>query len=72
MYGLQTNHCRIVREALEGKRTFDEKALASLTALEEKLKKLKQLNKLFNDVDFSAAAKKALFQKDTLLVTRDL
>jgi hypothetical protein len=68
MFELQTNHCQIVKDALQGKRSFDEQTLASLSVLDERLKRLKRLDKLFSEVDFSAAVRKLLFEKDTLEV----
>jgi len=66
MFEIHTKHCQIVKDALQGKRTFDEETLASLEVLDERLKRLKKLDKLFNNVDFSAAVKKLLFEKDTV------
>lgn len=62
------DHYRIVKEALEGKRGIDEQTLSSLSIFEERLERLKKLDRLFNDVDFSNAVKKLISQEDRIMV----
>ena len=59
-----SNHCQIVRDSIVGKRTVDEQTFASLTILTERLERLKNLDKVFGDVEFSAAVKKLARQKN--------
>ena len=61
-------HYRIVKDALEGKREIDEQTLSSLGVFEERLDRLKKLDRLFRDVDFSAAVKKLISQGDRIVV----
>lgn len=62
------DHYRIVKDALEGKRGIDEQILGSLSVFEERLERLKKLDRLFNDVDFSAAVRKLISQGDRIVV----
>ncbi len=62
------DHYRIVKDALEGKREIDEQILGSLSVFEERLERLKKLDRLFNDVDFSAAVRKLISQGDRIVV----
>ena len=59
-----SNHCQIVRDGIVGKRAVDEQTLASLAILTERLERLKNLDKTFGDVEFSAAVKKLARQKN--------
>jgi len=58
MIGTDSNHCRIVAESLSGRRETDEKTLASLAVLDERLQKLKKLGGDFSDLAFSEDAEK--------------
>jgi hypothetical protein len=62
------DHYRIVKDALEGKREIDEQTLSSLGVFEERLERLKKLDQLFSDVDFSAAVRKLISQGDRIVV----
>ncbi len=62
------DHYRIVKDALEGKREIDEQALSSLGVFEERLERLKKLDQLFSDVDFSAAVRKLISQENRIVV----
>jgi hypothetical protein len=64
----QTNHHRIVKEAVEGKRSVDEQTHVSLAILDERLQRLRKLDKIFDEVQFSSAVRKILTQKDTCTV----
>ena len=68
MFESGTEHCRIVKDALEGKRAADERTFESLSVLDERLRDLKKLDKLFDDVEFSSAVRKLLEQKETMIV----
>ena len=68
MFESGTEHCRIVQDALQGKRTADDKTFESLSVLDERLKNLKKLDKLFDEVEFSSAVKKLLEEKETMIV----
>ena len=59
-----SNHCQIVRDSIVGKRAVDEQSFASLTILTERLERLKNLDKTFGDVEFSAAVKRLARQKN--------
>jgi len=68
MIGTDSNHCRIVTESLAGTRKVDEQTFDSLTILEERLERLKQLNGIFSGVTFSPDTEKLLSQKKTVAV----
>ena len=68
MIGTDSNHCRIVAESLAVKREVDEQTYASLTILDERLERLKQLNGAFSDVAFSPDAEKLLSHKNAVAV----
>jgi len=55
---MDSNHCQIVKESLNGTRPVDEQTLASLEALSERLERLKKISERFSDVTFSSAVKK--------------
>ena len=57
------NYCQIVMDSLAGKREVDEKTMASVAILREKLERLKSLNEAFNSVAFSAAVEKLINQQ---------
>ncbi len=59
-----SNHCQIVRDSIVGKRAVDEQSFASLTILAERLERLKNLDKIFGSVEFSAAVKRLARQKN--------
>jgi len=59
-----SNHCQIVRDSIVGKRAVDEQTFASLAILTERLERLKNLDKTFGDIEFSAAVKRLARQKN--------
>ena len=61
-------HLRIVKQAVEGKREVDERTLASIEALDERLQRLRKMDKIFDEVRFSAAVTKILTRQDLLTV----
>jgi hypothetical protein len=66
--GTDSNHCRIVAESLAGKRKVDEKTYASLSVLDERLERLRNLGEPFSGVEFSPDAAKLLRQKNAIAV----
>ena len=67
MAGFETNHHKIVKDALGKRRPVDEQTFASIAVLEERLARLKKMHKIFDDVQFSSAVRKLLSQKDPLM-----
>ena len=63
-----TEHFRIVKEAVEGNRQVDDQTLASVEALSKRLERIKKMDKIFDDVQFSLAVKRIITQKDALTV----
>jgi hypothetical protein len=55
---MDSNHCQVVKDSLNGTRPVDEQTLASLEALRERLERLKKTSEKFSDVTFSSAVKK--------------
>ena len=62
------NHCQIVEESLNGKRAVDEQTFASLAVLNERLDRLKKIDRSFANVGFSPAVKKLKGQKAPVAV----
>lgn len=58
MIRTDSNHCRIVAESLTGQREMDEKTLAALAVLDERLRRLKKLGGVFSHVAFSPQVEK--------------
>jgi hypothetical protein len=65
---VDSNHCRIVRNSIVGKRAVDEQTFASLTILTERLERLKKVDEIFGNVVFSAAVKKLKGQKNAVAI----
>ena len=68
MAELEKEHLQIVKDAVEGKRQIDEPVFASIEALEERLCRLKKMDKIFDEVRFSSAVKRILARQDLLTV----
>ena len=68
MIEAEMNHCRIVRESLDGKRPLGEQTFASMAILEERLGRLRKLQGLFDNVRFSAAVRKLKKQRSAVTV----
>ncbi len=68
MIGAESNHCRIVRDSITGERAVDEQTFDSLTILAERLERLKNIDGIFGNVEFSPAVKKLARQKNALAV----
>jgi hypothetical protein len=65
---VDSNHCRIVRDSIIGKRAVDEQTFASLTMLTERLERLKKVDEIFGNVVFSPAVKKLKGQKNAVAI----
>ena len=65
---MDSNHCQIVAESISGKRAIDEQTFASLTILEERLQRLKQIDSAFEDVSFSPAIDELMRRKNTIAI----
>jgi len=65
---VDSNHCRIVRDSIVGKRAVDEQTFASLTILTERLERLKKVDEIFGNVVFSSAVKKLKGQKNAVAI----
>ena len=48
-----TDHCRIVKESLNGSRRVDEQVFCSLAVLTERLERLRGLSERFEGIRFS-------------------
>ncbi len=68
MIDAEINHCRMVRESLDGRRAVGEQTFASLAILEERLGRLRRLHRLFDNVRFSAAVRKLKKQRSAVTV----
>ncbi|OHB56959.1 MAG: hypothetical protein A2173_10585 [Planctomycetes bacterium RBG_13_44_8b] len=53
-----SNYFRIVNESLTDEREVDERTFASLAVFTERLERLRGLDSLFSDVDFSPDVKR--------------
>jgi hypothetical protein len=52
------NHWQIVKKSLSGEREVDEETFGSLAVLDERLERLKKVDKRFEQVKLSGAVKK--------------
>ncbi len=68
MIGTDSNHCRIVAESLSGKREVNDKTLASLSVLDDRLERLRKLGGAFSGVVFSRAVEQLRTQTSTVTV----
>ena len=68
MIGMESNHCQVIRDVLSGQKAIDEKTLASLAILTERLERLKKADKAFDAVCFSSAVRKLAGRKDALAI----
>lgn len=68
MIGEGLNHYQIVKKSLLGERTVDEQTFASLAILRERLERLKKLDKVFSEIDFSSAVKRLKERQDAVAV----
>jgi len=69
MIEADSNHCRIVRDSLSGKRAVDEQTFASVAVLGERLERLKKLDKIFDSIAFSPDAEKLKEQKNAVAIS---
>jgi hypothetical protein len=63
-----SDHCRIVGRSLAGERAVNEQTFASLAILTERLKRLRKLDNVFSDIDFSSDVKKLKGRKNAVPV----
>jgi hypothetical protein len=68
MIGMESRHCQIVTETLNGTRPADNQSLASMEILSQRLEKLQKLNKAFAKIELSSQAKELMKQKSALAV----
>ena len=68
MIGMDSSHCQIVNETLNGIRTVDQQSFASMAILSRRLERLKKLDKTFAKIELSSQAKKLIKQKTALAV----
>ena len=68
MIELIPNHCRIVRDSLDGQRQVDEQTFASVAILTERLELLKRRDSSFENISFSSAVKKLRNRKNIVAV----
>jgi hypothetical protein len=68
MIGTDSNHCRVVAESLAGKREVNDKTLASLAVLDDRLERLRKLGGAFSGVVFSRAVEQLRTQTSTVTV----
>jgi hypothetical protein len=52
------NHYQILEESLSGRRAVDEQTFASLAILRDRLERLKKIDKVFANVEFSWAVER--------------
>jgi hypothetical protein len=64
-----SSHYRIVAESIGGAREVDDKTLASLSILEERMEKLRKFDEMFSGIEFSSAVKKILEQNKSVPVS---
>jgi len=64
----QWNHCQIVERSLCGERAADEKTFASLEVLSERLGRLKELDSVYSEVEFSSTVKQLKGQHNVVAV----
>ena len=55
---MDSNHCQIVKNSINGERAVDEQTFASLAVLSERLERLKKADQSFSAVKFSSTVKK--------------
>ena len=65
---MDSNHCQIVENCLNGTRPVDEQSMGSMAILGERLERLKKLDSRFNIIDFSPVAKRLAEHKMRLSV----
>ena len=68
MIGTDSNHCRIVAGSLVGEREVDERTVASLAIIGERLERLKKIDETFSGIEFSPAVEKLQRQKNTIAI----
>jgi hypothetical protein len=69
MIEVDSNHCQIVKDSISGERAVDEQTFASLAILNERLERLRKLDKIFDKVAFSPAVEKFKKQKSAVAIS---
>ena len=64
---MDMNYFQVLKDSVVGNREVDEQTLASMEILNERLERLKQLDKSFAKVGFSPAVRKLAKQKHAAL-----
>jgi len=65
---MESDHFQIVDMSINGSRAVDEQTFASLTILTERLERLRKLDNVFSDIDFSSDVKKLKGRKNAVPV----
>jgi len=63
------NHCQILEKSLNGERAVDEQTFGSLAILNERLERLRKLDKIFDKIAFSPAVEKLKKQKSAVAIS---
>ncbi len=54
---LYPDHCQVVKDSLQGRRTADEQTFASIAVLSDRLQQVRKLGERFSHIEFSPAVK---------------
>jgi len=65
---LNTDHHKIVKDSLSGRRETDEQSFASLAVLEDRLEHIKRLGGGFDEIAFSSAVEGLKKQRNKVAV----
>jgi hypothetical protein len=68
MIETDSKHCQIVGRSLAGERAVDEQTFASLTVLAERLRHLKDVDRIFSSVTFSPEVRELKARKRAVAV----
>ena len=68
MLELFQDHCQVVKEALQGEKTIDERTYASIEALDDRLQRVRKLGEKFSKIEFSPAVKNLMTRPSKLAV----
>jgi hypothetical protein len=66
MIGMESGHCQIVNETLNGNRPADNQSITSMKILNSRLERIQKLDKKFAKIGLSAYAKELLKPKSAL------
>jgi hypothetical protein len=68
MLELYQDHCQVVKEALQGERTIDERTYASIAVLDDRLARVKKMGEKFSRIEFSPAIKHLITRPSKLAI----